>query len=172
MVTGATPLVRAALLAACCAAMAGCASVGEALRMDAPGVVRPGGPSAPAAQAAVVIGQSTKAEVKAALGEAAVVPFDSGFEVWVYRWPGTQGTLRAATELVILFAPSGVAKKTRIRPGYGPGAEVTSSAHRPLTSVMDAKGGASMLAGEWRPSALLEMTHGRRNQTQDPEAAG
>lgn len=123
MGTGATPHVRAVLLAACCAVMAGCASVGETLRMDAPGVVRPGAPAAAAAQAAVVIGQSTKAEVKAALGEAAVVPFDSGFEVWVYRWPGAQGTLRAATELVILFGPSGVAKKTRLRPGYGSAAK-------------------------------------------------
>jgi hypothetical protein len=140
MGTGATPHVRAALLAACCTMMAGCASVGKTLRLDAPGVVRAGGPPAPAAQAAVVIGQSTKAEVKAALGEAAVVPFDSGFEVWVYRWPGAQGTLRAATELVILFEPSGVATKTRIRPGYGTGAEVTSSARRPLTFVMDAEG--------------------------------
>lgn len=111
---------RAVLLAACCAATAGCAWVGETLRPDVPGVIRPGGPSPTAAQASVVVGKSTKAGVKEALGEATVIPFDSGFEVWVYRWPGAAGTLRAATELVILFEPSGVVKKTRIRPGYGP----------------------------------------------------
>lgn len=120
MANRATPPVRAALLAACCAMAAGCAWVGETLKPDAPGVIRPGGRSATAAQDSVVAGKSTKADVMAALGEATVIPFDSGFEVWVYRWPGASGTLRAATELVVLFEPSGVVKKTRIRPGYGP----------------------------------------------------
>lgn len=113
--------VRAALLAASCAVMAGCAPMGEALRIDAPGVIRPGSPSAAAVEASLVIGKSTKADVTAALGQATVIAFDSGFEVWVYRWPGAQGTTRAATELVILFEPSGIVQKTRVRPGYGPG---------------------------------------------------
>jgi hypothetical protein len=43
----------------------------------------------------------------AALGEAAVVDFDSGYEVWLYR--------EKLSELVLLFAPSGVVTKTRIR---------------------------------------------------------
>jgi hypothetical protein len=64
---------------------------------DATGVIRPGGISAPAAQALIAIGKSTKADVMAALGQANVIPFDSGFEVWVYRWPGAQRTSRAAT---------------------------------------------------------------------------
>ena len=118
------PRVRAALLAAicaCCAWMAGCAQMGGPVRADdAPGVLRAGGVSAQAAQASVVIGKSTKADVMAALGQATAIPFDSGFEVWVYRWRGAQKTNRAATELVILFEPSGVVKKTRVRPGYGP----------------------------------------------------
>jgi hypothetical protein len=93
---------------------------GPSLAQNGPGVIRPGAISAPAAQDAIIIGKSTKAQVRAALGEPRAVPFDSGFEVWVYRWPGAQPTIRAATELVILFEPSGVVKKTRVRPGYGP----------------------------------------------------
>jgi hypothetical protein len=78
---------------------------------------------------AVVVGKSTKADVVAALGETLAIRFDSGYEVWVYKlsdyasparptratasdnaWPWTP------PEFVILFGPSGVAAKTRIRP--------------------------------------------------------
>ena len=111
----------ACVLAACCALLPGCAILeGSALGPDAPGVMQTKGISPAAAQAAVAIGKSTQAEVKSALGEGAVVRFDSGFEVWVYRWPGAQRTNRAATEFVVLFDPSGVVRKTRLRPGYGP----------------------------------------------------
>jgi hypothetical protein len=71
-----------------------------------------------AAMAKVALGSSTKAEVEAALGPAIVIPFDSGNEVWVYRWPGADRTPRAATELVLLFDRSGRATKARVRPGY------------------------------------------------------
>lgn len=69
----------------------------------------------------VVPGQSTKADVTAALGQATVVRFDSGFEVWVYRdyasgSPARASSAQGGAEFVILFAPSGVVKKTRIRP--------------------------------------------------------
>jgi hypothetical protein len=50
---------------------------------------------------AEAVGESTSADVRAALGEALVIDFDSGYEVWVYR------------ELVLLFAPSGVLTKAR-----------------------------------------------------------
>ena len=86
-----------------------------------PGTVRtPTGQSlAPqAAMDMIAIGTSTKADVSGALGEAIVIAFDSGHEVWVYRWAGTERTTRAATELVVLFDPSGVATKVRVRPGY------------------------------------------------------
>ena len=64
---------------------------------------------------AVVIGKSTQADVAAALGNAAVIKFDSGFEVWVYMV--RSGDVAGKTsEVVILFAPSGVVKKIRIRP--------------------------------------------------------
>jgi hypothetical protein len=60
------------------------------------------------ASAPVIVGRSTKAEVLAALGKATVVSFDSGFEAWLYK----RGD---KSELLILFAPSGVATKSRIR---------------------------------------------------------
>ncbi len=67
----------------------------------------------------VVIGKSTRNDVRAALGETLAVNFDTGYEVWVYRLAGEKGekVRRDATgEFVILFAPSGVVAKTRIRP--------------------------------------------------------
>lgn len=68
----------------------------------------------------IVSGRSTKADVMAALGSATVVKFDSGFEVWVYRPKSARAAAATSgtAEFVILFAPSGVVKKTRIRPAY------------------------------------------------------
>ena len=43
------------------------------------------------------------------LGEATVVDFPSGYEVWVYRQP-------PSSELVLLFDDSGTLTKTRITP--------------------------------------------------------
>jgi len=71
-----------------------------------------------AAMDMIAIGKSTKADVSSALGTAIVMRFDSGYEVWVYRWPGPDRTRRAATELVVLFEPSGLATKVRVRPGH------------------------------------------------------
>jgi hypothetical protein len=72
--------------------------------------------SAPAANDAVTIGKSTKADVMAALGEAAaVIDFSSGYEVWVYREQLREKATPARTEFVLLFGPSGVLTKTRIR---------------------------------------------------------
>jgi hypothetical protein len=73
-----------------------------------------------AAQALLVAGKSTKADVEAALGRADAVRFDSGWDVWAFRWRGKQRTTRGDTELVILFGPDGVVRKTRIRPPYAP----------------------------------------------------
>lgn len=69
------------------------------------------------AQAMVIPGTSTKADVSAALGPAAVVRFDSGYEVWAYREKPPKSETPGA-EFVILFAPSGIVQKTRIRPRY------------------------------------------------------
>jgi hypothetical protein len=64
----------------------------------------------------IVAGQSTRADVMAALGPATVVHFDSGFEVWVYRTKAS-GASEEKDEFVILFTPAGLVKKTRIRRG-------------------------------------------------------
>jgi hypothetical protein len=82
---------------------------------------------------AVTVGKSTRADVLAALGETLVISFDNGYEVWVYRFASdapvkgalTQRLVRRgpeklaaeqSAEFVILFSPSGVVAKTRIRP--------------------------------------------------------
>ena len=83
---------------------------------DTPGIA-----SVRDAQSAVVIGKSTKADVEAALGKAIVVAFDSGYEVWVYREKAAAAGLFAPAreekaELVLLFEPAGVLKKSRVRP--------------------------------------------------------
>jgi len=95
--------------------MAACALIGGcALQEPAPSgkpAEKPLGPgevlSVPAAEDAVVIGKSTKADVRAALGEPIALDFASGYEVWVYRDP--------QRELVLLFPPSGILAKTRLR---------------------------------------------------------
>ena len=65
----------------------------------------------------VTLGKTSKADVIAMLGAATVINFDSGYEVWVYR-AKSRGSAEAKAELVILFAPDGVVRKTRLRPGY------------------------------------------------------
>ena len=98
-----------ALLAACLV-LGGCAVLQPAPKPAA----APLGPGeivgAAAAAEAIAIGETTKADVRAVLGEATVVDFPSGYEVWVYRErPAPR------TELVLLFDPSGIVAKTRVR---------------------------------------------------------
>lgn len=62
----------------------------------------------------VVAGTSTKADILAALGPATVIRFDSGYEVWAYRDKPARAAV-PGNELVILFTPEGVVKKTRVR---------------------------------------------------------
>lgn len=101
-------LLRIGIVLACFTGVAGCA-------------VSPGSPSAYVASMrkttigaeranAVTIGKSTKEEVAATLGETLSIRFDNGYEVWAYRLRSSR-----AAELVILFAPNGVASKIRIR---------------------------------------------------------
>ena len=71
--------------------------------------------SARTAADAFAIGRSTKADVRAALGEGIVVDFESGYAVWVYRERLPEKAKPPASELVLLFEPSGVLAKTRIR---------------------------------------------------------
>jgi hypothetical protein len=96
-----------AILAACIL-LAGCALL-QPPRPEAPlgpGEIR----SARAAADALDVGKSTKSDVRAALGEATVVDFPSGYDVWVYREKPS-----ASAELVLLFEPSGVLGRMRVR---------------------------------------------------------
>lgn len=98
-----------AILAAC-VLLAGCSVL-----QPSPPVPQKPALSAAAAERSLSIGQSTKADVLAALGKGVVVDFESGYEVWVYREkpPASGSELRA--ELVLLFGPSGILAKTRVR---------------------------------------------------------
>ena len=100
---------------ATCALIGGCAFVQPAPKPAqaplGPGEIR----SAHAAEYALDIGKSTKADVRAALGEAVVVDFESGYQVWVYRERAPEKEPAAKAELVLLFAPSGILAKTRVR---------------------------------------------------------
>jgi hypothetical protein len=71
--------------------------------------------SAHTAENALSIGRSSKSDVRAALGEAVVVDFASGYEVWVYRERRPEQSLPPGAELVLLFEPSGILVKTRVR---------------------------------------------------------
>lgn len=94
---------RARVAYALCACLLGCAAPGSRLTPVSP----------TGARDAIVIGKSTRADVAAALGQTAAVAFDSGYEVWVYK---VAGDASGKAEFVVLFAPSGVVSKTRIRP--------------------------------------------------------
>jgi hypothetical protein len=119
-----TPARFALCNAAClvCLCVAGCANTG----MVDPSPDGPGSAHTPAGQSLapkaamdmIAIGKTAKVDVSAALGRAIVIPFESGYEVWIYRWAGADKTTRAATELVVLFEPSGLVTKARVRPGY------------------------------------------------------
>jgi hypothetical protein len=111
-------------LVACAACVGGVGCAGLGLfdpSAPRPGPVRTATGQSLSPQAAVekiVIGKSSKADVCSALGTATVISFESGYEVWVYRWAAADRTTRAASELVVLFEPSGLASKVRVRPGY------------------------------------------------------
>ena len=99
-----------------CLGLAGCASPSAVSNAQATvPAFRDTAMSIQSANAAIAIGTSTRSEVLAALGPATVVKFDSGYEVWAYR-DKSPDTATKPAELVILFAPSGIVKKTRIKP--------------------------------------------------------
>ena len=107
-----TPFHAGAVIALC-ACVAGCAAPAASLLTAV---------SAHDARDAITIGKSTKSDVIAALGKTTVVSFDSGFEVWVYQFTGPEKRAPGdKNEFVILFAPSGVVTKTRIRLAPPPG---------------------------------------------------
>jgi hypothetical protein len=115
-------LLCASVVCVFCACVSGCAAPGASLTTV----------TARNAMDAIAIGKSTKTDVVAALGQTKGIAFDSGFEVWAYEVTGGTparlelGALFARadserrafdrTEFVVLFAPSGIVAKTRIRP--------------------------------------------------------
>ena len=104
-------LARAGICAALAVCIAGCAAPG--FEVPSAFVTSPRARVIAAERSsAVVVGRSTRADVRAALGETLVINFDTGYEVWVYRLARTRDG-----ELVVLFAPSGVVAKTRVRSG-------------------------------------------------------
>lgn len=74
----------------------------------------PIGASVPEAKltAALVPGQTTRAQMLAALGPTKFVHFDSGYEVWLYQAPADGGRF---AEFVVLVDPRGIVAKTRRR---------------------------------------------------------
>lgn len=100
-----------ALLA--CALLAGCA-----LTQPKP-AEKPLGPgeivSARNAENALSVGNSTKSAARASLGEPTAIDFPSGYEVWVYRERRDPKDPKMSAELVLLFEPSGILSKTRVR---------------------------------------------------------
>ena len=111
-------VLRATAVCVCCFWLAGCAGPAGLFNSETrvspfrdPGMVMQ------SAKDLVVTGQATRADVMAALGPATVVRFDSGFEVWVYRAKLPESRVDPA-EFVLLFTPSGIVKKTRLRPAY------------------------------------------------------
>ena len=110
-------LTHISIASACCLWLAACVGPGLfSTGNDAPPFSNPS-MSMQSASDSITIGKSSKADVVAALGAATVVNFDSGYEVWVYR-AKSRGPAETKAEFVILFAPDGIVKKTRLRPAY------------------------------------------------------
>jgi hypothetical protein len=109
-------LFRSSLAFASCVCVAGCALFQRpATKAETTALLAGEIISAQAAKDTISIGKSTKSDVAAALGQAVVIDFDSGYEVWVYREKLPDKAPPPRTELVLLFAPSGIVTKTRIR---------------------------------------------------------
>jgi hypothetical protein len=113
--------VGVALALALC--IAGCATQPSTAPSAVVTPVRPKVVPADRVKDAVAIGKTSKADVIASLGETLVIAFDTGYEVWVYtlaeeRTPRSAGRGAPGTsaEFVILFAPSGLVAKSRVRP--------------------------------------------------------
>ena len=117
MITGFSRLMRNGFAFACCLSLAACTGPGLFnAGNDAPPFSNPA-LSMQSASDSIAIGKTSKADVMAALGPATVINFDSGFEVWVYRAKSREPAETKA-EFVILFAPDGIVRKTRLRPAY------------------------------------------------------
>lgn len=75
----------------------------------------------------LVIGKATRADVRAALGDAHITRFDNGYELWLYEvgvpkivdaLPWINLVMRSSDnprEVSVLFDPSGLVKKYQVR---------------------------------------------------------
>jgi outer membrane protein assembly factor BamE (lipoprotein component of BamABCDE complex) len=116
--------VKAAVIVAACASLAACGTAGR-LEANGPGIQHAQPQAAfAAAQAALarVYAGDTREQIAAALGPSNILSFESGWQVWIYRWPGADNATSSATELVILFEPGGTVRKARVRRGHPGGA--------------------------------------------------
>lgn len=108
-------------------ACAGCVVVAACALAPAPMAASAGVPvrtlATADAAALVRVGSSTQADAMAALGPTNSIRFASGYEVWVYHYPGI-GRAAQRGEFVLLFAPSGVLVKARMRSASGTGEAV------------------------------------------------
>ena len=109
----------AAVLVPSCLMLSGCAGL-PGSQAEPPPLFRDKTMSMSDATDRLVIGRSTREDVQAALGNARVVRFDSGYEVWVYRGVAPGSVAAGVTEFVILFGADGVLKKSRFRAASGP----------------------------------------------------
>ena len=107
-----THLVRVGLELAACVWLSACAGLNAG---DTAPPFRDPTLSMQKAQDTIVVGTTTQADAMAALGPATEIQFDSGYAVWVYRAQAA-GPDGDRDEFAILFAPSGIVKKTRLRP--------------------------------------------------------
>jgi hypothetical protein len=57
---------------------------------------------------------NTTAQMRARLGPAQTINFDSGYQIWRYTYPPARNGEQPA-EFTILFGPDGVARKARLR---------------------------------------------------------
>ena len=67
-----------------------------------------------AATVPVADSHRTTAQMRAALGPATTVRFDSGYQVWRYQYPKAKPEDGKRAEFVILFGPDGMARKARL----------------------------------------------------------
>ena len=106
--------LRTGIALTACLALIACGSLAGGSTMSP---FRDANLSMQSAQEIVAVGKTTQDEALSALGPATDIQFDNGYTIWVYRARSAQLDADKA-EFVILFAPSGVVKKTRLRPVF------------------------------------------------------
>jgi hypothetical protein len=111
-----THVVQLLAVGAVTGMLCACASQRPAGSVADGGQSKRNAPAADLGRTAASLRGRTKADVIAELGSATVLRFDSGYEVWAYRLAQPSARDRTeSSELVLLFTPSDVVAKVRIR---------------------------------------------------------